>query len=162
MPTMFPTPTGPGNDRNRTAAPWRPGDRRPGVVTAAGVLLALCAVLLAVSGVVMVVATPPETSDADLAERWDTIATALTWLGAVEIVIALALAVVVPGVVRGDARRRTWAGGIAGAGILITLVCWVFVNGGLGQAVLALVLAIACLAMYRPAVRTYYHREQGQ
>lgn len=164
MASMFPTPagSGPGDDLNRSVASWRPGDRRPRVVTVAGVLLGLCALFLAVDGVVMVAASPPETSDAATADRWDTIATGLTWLGAVEIILGLILAFLVPGVVRGDARRRSWSAYTAGAAIIVTLACWVFLNGGLGQALLALVLALACLAMYRPAVRTYYHREPGQ
>jgi cell division protein FtsW (lipid II flippase) len=164
MTSMFPTPAGNSGraDRNRAVLRWRQGDPRPRVVTVAGVLLGLCALILAVSGVVMILATPPETSDPDTADWWNTIATALTWLGAAEIVIGLAVAALMPGMVRGDARRRSWCAYVAGAGILVTLACWVFFNGGLGQALIALVLALSCLAMYRPAVSTYYHREPEQ
>lgn len=145
-------------DRNRAIRYWRPGERTPQILRFAVVLLVVCAVGLVLSGFLMWTADPPQPTDADQQRTIDSVATALRWVGSGQIIAAIYLCIAAPGILRGNARRRVHTLVAVGVAILISLGSWVIGVGGLVQPILALLLASAALAMYRPAVKTYFEQ----
>lgn len=154
---MFPVShnSDPG-DRNRAIRYWKPGDGTPGSVKTAVVLFLIAAVGLLVSGAMMWTAHRPVVDDPEHMEYIRTVSTNMKWVGTVQIVAALVLAVVLPGLLRGDARRRRWVLVAASVAMGFTLVGWVLNLGTYEQPLLALAMALGALAMYRPAVRTFF------
>lgn len=161
-PSMFPSAASGDGDRNRSVRYWRPGEPVPTAVRVAFVLLIVCAIGLLLSGMLMWTADPPETADPDRQRAVDAVATALRWVGSAQIVGAVVLSVTVPGLLRGDARRRLILLVTAILVILVSLGSWVIGVGGVMQPVLALLLAVAALAMYRPAVKTFFGQRTGE
>lgn len=163
MPSMFPVShnSDPG-DRNRAIRYWQPGDGIPGTVRTAFVLFILAAIGLLVSGAMMWFVERPVVDDPEHMEYIRTVSTNMKWVGSVQIIAALLIAVMVPGLLRGDSRRRRWVMVGAAAAMLITLLAWVMNLGTYEQPVIALMLALGALAMYRPAVRTYFGGSPGE
>ncbi|WP_420099322.1 hypothetical protein [Corynebacterium sp.] len=157
MPTMFPVShnSDPG-DRNRSIRYWRPGDGVPGSVRVAVVLFLVSAVGLIASGAVMWTAERPVVDDPDHMAYIETLSANMRWVGSVQVVAGVAVALLIPGVIRGVGRRRRWLMTVAAVAMGFTLVGWVFNVGGLEQPLLALAMALGALAMYRPAVRTFF------
>ncbi|MGN0097529.1 MAG: hypothetical protein ACI38U_15875 [Corynebacterium sp.] len=157
MPTMFPVShnSDPG-DRNRAIRYWKPGDGTPGSVKTAVVLFLIAAVGLLVSGAMMWTADRPVVDDADQMAYVETLSSNMKWVGSIQILAALVIALLIPALVRGNGRRRRWLMITASVAMGFTLVGWVFNVGGLEQPLLALAMALGALAMYRPAVRTFF------
>lgn len=157
MPSMFPVShnSDPG-DRNRAINYWEPGDGIPGAVKVAFILFVLAGVGLLVSGVTMWTADRPVVDDPDHMAFIETVSTNMKWVGTVQLVTGVLLAVLIPGLLRGIARRRRWVMVTVSVALLFTLGGWVLGVGGLEQPLTGLVLALASLAMYRPAVRTFF------
>ncbi|AHW63094.1 hypothetical protein [Corynebacterium glyciniphilum] len=154
---MFPVShnSDPG-DRNRAIRYWKPGDGTPGVVKTAVVLFLIAAIGLLASGAMMWTAHRPVVEDADHMAYIETLSSNMRWVGSVQVIAAVVIALLIPGLVRGNGRRRRWLM-IATAVVMgFTLVGWVFNVGGLEQPLLALAMALGALAMYRPAVRTFF------
>ncbi|MDN8578571.1 hypothetical protein [Corynebacterium bovis] len=159
MPAMMPTPGRPDpRDRNRAVRVWTEGDGVPTAVTVATVLLLLVSVLLLIMGVVLWTVDRPEGVDAAHREYIRNRSVNMRVVGTVQIIGALALAWLAPSVRRGDARRRRWTLAVAAVMLFFTLAAFLFALGAAGQAVIAVVLAAACLAMYRPSVTPYFRR----
>lgn len=148
-------------DPNRPVRYWRPGDGVPGVVRLGVGLYLLCAVAMVLAGILMWTAEPPTYADPARQRTVDTVANLLRWIAVIEIVAAALLSVCVPGLLRGDSRRRFQALVVAGPAIFVALGSWVLGIGGLVQAFIALFLALAALAVYRPAVKTFYGTTTG-
>ncbi|MGO1948193.1 MAG: hypothetical protein ACTH1D_01085 [Mycobacteriaceae bacterium] len=163
MPSMFPVShnSDPG-DENRRINYWRPGDGIPGSVKIAFVLLLVAGIGLLASGVMMWTADRPVVDDADQMAHINTVSTNLKWVGTVQIVGAVAMALLLPALLRGDGRRRRWLMIAVSVTMGFTLVGWVFSLGGLEQPLLALAMACAALAMYRPAGRTFFGGTPGE
>ncbi|WP_448259247.1 hypothetical protein [Corynebacterium kalidii] len=157
MPTMFPVShnSDPG-DRNRAIRYWQPGDGVPGSVKVAVMLFLVAAIGLLASGAVMWTAERPVVDDPDQMAYIDTLSTNMRWVGTVQVVTGILVASLIPGLLRGDGRRRRLLMIAAAVAMAFTLVGWVFRAGGLEQALIALVMALGALAMYRPAVRTFF------
>lgn len=160
--SLFPGAGADANDPNRQIRYWRPGERTPGVVRFSFVLYVLCGVGLLVAALLMWTADPPTSSDADRQATIDTIASVLKWLAVIEAVGAVALCVLVPGLLRGDARARFRTLIVTGILLVISLGSWLLRVGGLVQPVIALFLAFAALAAYRPGVKTYFGQATGE
>ncbi|AGP31659.1 hypothetical protein [Corynebacterium terpenotabidum] len=148
-------------DPNRQIRYWRAGEGIPGVVWTGVVLYLLCAVGLIVSALFMWAAEPPTSEDVDRQKTIDAVASALRWIGGVEMIGAGVLCLCVPGLLRGRARHRTLAMAVTGVVVLVALGSWLIGVGGPAQPVLALLLALAALAVYRPAVKTFYGQKTG-
>lgn len=157
MPSMFPVShnSDPG-DRNRAVNYWQPGDGIPGAVKAAFLLLVLAGVGLLVSGVTMWTTERPVVDDPDHMEFLETVWMNMRWVGSIQLIAGVALAVLIPGLLRGNARRRRWVMVTVSVALLFSLGGWVFNVGGLEQPMVGLALALGALAMYRPAVRTFF------
>jgi hypothetical protein len=157
VPTMFPVShnSDPG-DRNRSIRYWQPGDGVPGSVKVAVVLFLVAAIGLLASGALMWTAERPVVDDPDQMAYIDTLSTNMRWVGTVQVVAGVLVALLIPGLIRGDGRRRRRLMVTAAVAMVFTLVGWVFRAGGLEQALIALVMALGALAMYRPAVRTFF------
>lgn len=162
MPSLFPTAGADANDPNRQVRYWRPGEGTPGVVRTAVVLYLVCAVGLLVAALLMWTADPPTSTDPDRQSTIDAIASVLKWLAVIEAVGAVALCVLVPGLLRGDARARTRTLVATGVLLVVSLGSWVLSIGGLVQPVIALLLAFAALAAYRPGVKTFFGQPTGE
>lgn len=160
---MFPVShnSDPG-DRNRAIRYWTPGDGIPGSVKVAVVLFVAAGIGLLLSGVMMWVVERPVVDDAEQMAYVETLSANMRWVGTVQVIAAVAVGVLVPGLLKGDARRRRRLMIAAAVAMGFTLVGWVFNVGGLEQPLVALFLAVACLAMYRPAVRTYFGESPGE
>ncbi|MEY8566224.1 hypothetical protein [Corynebacterium sp.] len=154
---MFPVShnSDPG-DRNRAIRYWRPGEGIPGSVKTAVVLFLLAAVGLLVSGAMMWTAERPVVDDPARMAYFETLSTNMRWVGSVQILTAVLTALLVPGLLRGDGRRRRRLMTTVAVAAGFTLVGWVFNVGGLEQPLIALAVALGALAMYRPAVRTFF------
>lgn len=163
MPSMFPVShnSDPG-DANRRINYWQPGDGIPGTVKFAFVLLLLSAMTLLYSGFMMWTVERPVVDDADQMDHINTVSTNLKWVGTVQIIGAVLIALLMPSLLRGDGRRRRWLMTVIALTMAFTLVGWVFRLGGLEQALIALALACAALAMFRPALRTYFGGSPGE
>lgn len=155
---MFPGAASNKNDRNRAIRYWRPGEGTPATLKIAVVLVTVSAVGLVLSGFLMWTADPPQPANADQQRTIDSVATALRWIGSGQIIAAIYLCCAAPGILRGHASRRVHTLVAAGVAILISLGSWVIGVGGLIQPILALLLASAALAMYRPAMKTYFEQ----
>lgn len=160
---MFPVShnSDPG-DRNRAIRYWAPGDGIPGAVKVAVVLFIVAGIGLLVSGVVMWVVERPVVDDAEQMAYVETLSANMRWVGSIQIIAAVAVGVLVPGLLKGDARRRRWLMIAVAVAMGFTLVGWVFNVGDMEQPLVALFLALASLAMYRPAVRTYFGDTPGE
>lgn len=163
MPSMFPVShnSDPG-DRNRAINYWRPGDGIPGTVKTAFVLFLVAGIGLLVSGAMMWLVERPVVDDPEHMEYIRTVSTNMKWVGGVQIIAALAVAALLPGLLRGDGRRRRWVLVAAAVAMIFTLLGWVLDFGTWEQPLIALALALGCLAMYRPSVRTYYGGTPGE
>ncbi|WP_297008196.1 hypothetical protein [uncultured Corynebacterium sp.] len=161
MPSLFPGAGSAANDPNRQVRYWRPGDGTPGVVRTAFVLYLLCAVGLLVAALLMWTAEPPTSTDADRQATIDAVASVLKWLAVIEAVGAVALCVAVPGLLRGNARARFRTLVVTGVLLVVSLGSWLLGVSGYIQPLIALVLAFATLAAYRPGVRTFFGEPTG-
>jgi hypothetical protein len=75
---------------------------------------------------------------------------------------AVFLGVLGPGRRRGDARARFRTLVVTGVLLVVSLGSWLLGIGGLVQPLIALFLAFAALAAYRPGVKTYFGQATGE
>ncbi|MGP5658964.1 hypothetical protein [Corynebacterium falsenii] len=157
MPTMFPSMASDSDDPNRSTTKWKPGDPTPRTAIAAFALVLIVAVLMIVSGFFML------TAQWDRAPENETEAEAMQFvlnntriLGGINLVIGAALAVLASGIRDGYRRKRRWVLWLGALGIFFMLAGWVFQFTGMGQALIALLLAVALLLAYRPSADPYF------
>lgn len=163
MPTMFPiSHYSDPNDPNRRINYWQPGDGIPGTAKVAFVLLLISSIALLYSGIDMWLDKPPAAEDADQQTAFDFVSTNLKWVGTVQIAGALLMALLMPALLRGDGKLRRWLMTVILVTMAFTLVGWVFGLSATWQALIALLMALALLAMYRPALRTYFGGSPGE
>ncbi|WP_408925138.1 hypothetical protein ACKFRT_09635 [Corynebacterium sp. YSMAA1_1_F7] len=157
MPAMFPSMVPSSDDPNRKVSYWKPGDPTPRIVIVSFAMLIVLGLLMVFFGFLSLTASwDREPLDAEEAERMDFVRNNVRILGGINIVVGAALMFFSPGVrdgYRGKRRLVLWIGAV---GILFMLAGWVFGFTGPGQAVLALLLAVALLMAYRPAVNPYF------
>ena len=157
MPSMFPSMAPNADDRNRRTKAWRPGDPTPRVVLIASVLFVILGVLMVLSGVLMfTVDVDGQAMNADEAERLEFLRDNVRILGGINVVLGLIITGLSLTLRLGHRNRRRVLLWVSCLAILFMLLGWVFGFTGLGQAVLALGLAIACLMAFRPAADPFF------
>lgn len=163
MPTMFPVShNSDPNDPNRRIDYWQPGDGIPGTAKTAFVLLLISSIGLLYSGVMMWIIERPVVDDVEQMAHINTVSTNMKWVGTVQIAGALLIALLLPALLKGDGKRRRWLMVVISITMVFTVLAWVMGIGGLEHALIALVMALAALAMYRPTVRTFFGGSPGE
>ncbi|AEI10299.1 putative membrane protein [Corynebacterium resistens DSM 45100] len=157
MPSMFPTMASSSDDRNRRVESWQPGDPTPRTTIAAFALLLITGVLMIVAGGFQLMAKwdGPINSPAQ-AEDINFLIRNVRILGGVTAACGLGIAVLAPKVRDGYRRARRAVTFIAAVGMFFMLAGWVFQFTGMGNALLALLLAVALLLAFRPAADPYF------
>lgn len=157
MPAMFPSMVPSGDDQNRKVHYWKPGAPTPRIVIVSFAMLLILGILMIFFGVLSLTASwDREPLNPEEAERMNFVRNNVRILGAISIVVGAVLAFFSRGIRDGNRSKRRlvlWAGAI---GIFFMLAGWVFQFTGPGQAVLALLLAVALLLAYRPAANPYF------
>ena len=155
--TMFPSMASNADDPNRKVQRWQPGDPTPRSVIGAFALILFIAVFMVVTGFFMLTAQwdrPP--ADVQEAEAMAFVRNNVRILGGINVVLGIALAVLARGVRDGYRSRRRWVLWLGVLAIFFQLAGWVFQFTGMGQALLALGLAVALLLAFRPAADPFF------
>ncbi|RAV32928.1 hypothetical protein [Corynebacterium heidelbergense] len=159
MPTMFPSLVPPEGDRNRSVEEWKAGDPTPRQVVIAFVLFIIvgCAMVLSAVGMFQLnwnrtAASPQEQ------ERMDFVVRNVRLLGVLLILLGVPIVGLAPGLRKGSNVCRRIILGLSVLAMFFMLGGWVLKIAATGQAVLALLLAVACLLMYRPGLQTFFVR----
>lgn len=154
---MFPTMASHGDDRNRQVQAWQPGDPTPRTTILAFALLLVTGVLMiVVGGFELMARWDHGASSPEEAERMQFVVRNVRILGGVTAACGLGIALLAPKVRDGYRRSRRAVTFIAAVGMFFMLAGWVFGFTGMGNALLALLLAIALLLAYRPAADPFY------
>lgn len=154
---MFPSLIPPSDDQNRRINYWKPGEPTPRAVVIGFALILVAAAMMIFFGVNMFLLDwdrPP--SSPEEAERMEFVRNNVRILGGINAVLGAALAFLAPKIRDGHRRQRRWALWIGALAIFFMLAGWVFRFTPVGQAVIALMLAFAFLAVYRPAAEPYF------
>ncbi|WP_459610710.1 hypothetical protein [Corynebacterium urogenitale] len=157
MPSMFPSMASSGDDANRQVKRWKPGDPTPRIVLAASVVIVIVAVMMVLSGVMMLTADwnrPPV--DAAEAERMDFVRRNVQILGGVNVVTGAIITWLALSLREGYRNRRRWMLWVSCLAIFLMLLGWVFGFTGTGQALLSLGLAVGLLMAFRPAADPFF------
>ncbi|WP_295642178.1 hypothetical protein [uncultured Corynebacterium sp.] len=157
MPSMFPTMASSSDDRNRRVEAWKPGDPTPRTTIVAFALLLTTGVLMIVAGFFQLIAKwDGPIGSPEEAERVNFLIRNVRILGGITAVCGLGIALLAPKVRDGYRRSRRGVTFIAAVGMFFMLAGWVFHFTGFGNALLALLLAIALLLAYRPSADPYF------
>lgn len=157
MPSMFPSLATPGEDPNRRIDYWKPGDPTPRVVIAGFAMILVAAVLMIYSGIGMFLLDwNREPINAQEAERMAFVQRNVRILAGLNIIFAIVLILLAPKVRDGYRNKRRLALWIACLAIFFMLAGWVLGFSGMGQSLIALLLAIAFLLVYRPAADPFF------
>lgn len=157
MPTMFPSMASRPEDHNRRVTKWAPGDPTPPVVVVASVVLSVVGLLMLVSALFQLTAEwsrPP--ADPGEAERMEFVRRNVQYLGAVNLVGAPLILWLAQSLRQGYRGKRRWLLWISCLCIFFMLLGWVFGFTAIGQALMALGLAIGLLMAYRPAADPFF------
>lgn len=165
MPAMFPSMVPSGQDPNRDVRYWQPGDPTPRMVIVSFVMLVVLGLLMVFFGVLALTASwDREPMNAEEAEHMNFVRNNVRILGGINVVVGAVLVYFSRGVRDGYRSKRRLVLWFGALGILFMLAGWVFGFTGPGQAILALLLAVALLMAYRPAVNPFFdagHRLDG-
>lgn len=155
--TMFPSMASNSDDLNRKVHRWQPGDPTPRTVIAAFALISFIAVLMVVTGVVMLTLKWDRLpADAQEAEAMDFVLNNVRILGGINVVLGIALAVFSRGLRDGYRDKRRWVLWLGVLAIFFQLAGWVFQFTAMGQALLALGLALGLVLAFRPAADPFF------
>lgn len=157
MPSMFPSMNSHPADPHRTTTCWKPGDPTPRVVLAAGVLFVAVGALMLLAGTWQLTADWTYTpSNPQEAERMDFVRRNVHILGGINVVLSVAIIWLALSLRLGYRRKRRVLLCASCLAIFFMLAGWVFGFSGMGQALLALGLAVACLMAYRPSADPFF------
>lgn len=157
MPSMFPTMASASDDRNRRVEHWKPGDPTPrSTIAAFALLLATGVIMIVVGGFQLAASWDQSPTSPEEAERMQSVANNVRILGGVTAVSGLGIALLSPRVRDGYRGARRGVTYIAAVGMFFMLAGWVFGFTAMGNALLALLLAIGLLLAYRPAADPYF------
>lgn len=157
MPSMFPSMATSGDDPNRGVKYWAPGDPTPRVVLAASVVIVIMAVMMVLSGIMMLTADWNRAPvDADEAASMDFVRRNVQILGGVNVVCGAIVTWLALSLREGYRNRRRWMLWLSCLAIFLMLLGWVFGFTGMGQALLAFGLAVGLLMAFRPAADPFF------
>lgn len=163
MPNLYSAAQPPrDDDLNRTVRQWRPGEPRPGVITAAMVITLLVGVAMVVFGVVMLTLKWDRAAEsAEEAEYMAFVVRNVRIMAGINIILGVIIGALSPQLLKGNARARKFLMIASGLAIFFLLAGWVMQFTGPGQALLALGLAIALLLAYHPASNSFFDAIAG-
>ncbi len=163
MAGMFPSPfrppaSGTGQeDPNRVIRRWQPGQPTPTSVRVAfGLFVAACGLLLFTGLLYLTAQWDAPAANEEQAQQMAFVLRNTRILGAVNVIASLLLAWFSLGVLRGKRNHRRYALWVSMLAIFFLLAGWLLQFTGFGQAIVALLLAIANLLAFRVSVDTYY------
>lgn len=172
MTTMFPSlvppnsgsnggPDGGTNrDPNRNVQPWQPGDPIPRMVLVAMVIYAVVGVIMVLSAIGMLqLGWTRPAANPEEQQRMDFVLRNVRMLAVALIVFGTAIVGLSPMLRSGRVGWRRALLVVSVFSMFIMLGGWVLNFAPLGQAVLALMLAVASLMVYRPAVNPFFRRK---
>lgn len=158
MPSMFPSSTPHPDDINRR---YRPSQRDltgvPRSITWGRGLLVATAILMVFSGLLLVTATPPEHLEVD-PEAVRTVRRNLVFVGVVDLVAGIMVALLSPQLRRGSRSSRRWLLGVIVLAALVNLLSFVVLREPLSLALITALLMVSGVVMFQPSATAYVNR----
>ncbi|MBA4505171.1 hypothetical protein ACUY28_03345 [Corynebacterium sanguinis] len=152
---MFPTMVGGTNDPNRRPARPYTGEEWPPALRTSYWLIIAAAVLMLVTGMVLLTAGFPEAGDEQFREAFMR-NTRVTALG--NIVLALCMVVAAAQFPKGLKGARGWACGFIAVAIFINLAAFVIQVTSWASFAIVVALTFAVFFMFRPAANQFVER----
>lgn len=159
MTSMFPSlyRGGDDNDQNRKVVRWQPGDPTPTSVKAGAILFLVTGILMVFSGILSLTAGwNREPINAEEAETMRFVQNNVRILGGIQVVLGLVIAYLHRGVMQGYRSKRRWILWVSALAAFFMLAGWVAMFIPIGPALLALLLAVAALLVFRPNADPYF------
>lgn len=159
MPSMFPSPTTGGDDINRRpiSEPTANEKSIPTVLRTVFWLLFVTAASMIFAGLVMYTAgyTGPENMDANYKE---TVVNNQKFIGGINIFAGIVIAALTSQLPRGGKNPRRILLGIMLLVILVDLLSFATRAGGFALAIIAVLLAVEALLLFRPTINSHIER----
>lgn len=159
MTSMFPSlyRGGDENDQNRKVVRWQPGDPTPTSVKVGAILFLVTGLLMVFSGILSLTASwDREPMNAEEAEMMRFVQKNTRILGGIQVVLGLVIAFLHRGVLHGYRSKRRWILWVSALAAFFMLAGWVAQFVFIGTALLALMLAIAALLVFRPNADPFF------
>lgn len=157
MPTMFPTPPSGGDDPNRRARPSADSAEVPKALKVAFWLLLGTSALMILSGLVLFTSgyTGPEDADAAFKEL---VVENQKFIGGINAFSGIVIAALTSQIPRGGKNVRRILLAIILLSVLVDLISFVTRSGGFALALIAILLALGALLLFRPNVSDHIER----
>lgn len=158
MPSMFPGFNRNPNDLNRQ---YRPSQRDltevPRTISWSYWLLVVIAILMVVTGLILVTTQPPANVDAT-AESIQAVRRNLVFVGAVNLIGGILIAALAPQLRKGSRKSRRWLLGVIVVAALANLLSFVIMREPFSLALITAMLMISGVVIFQPSATGYINR----